>query len=349
MYEARDQEDILKELQDKSTTAASKFEGTLEYEMLASNSIEFAKVEVEIEQAYKAAFADTAADVGDDYLSMKTGEQGVVRKQAVAAVGVVTAIGTGTVTKGSIFATPAGTQFAAKETTKIVKSGDVDVEALVAGTGGNVAAGTITLIPASIPGIISVTNQAETHGGYDREGNADLLTRYHIKVRMPATSGNPWHYIEWATSVEGVGSAKCTRAWAGPNTVKVIIIDSNMQEADQALITKTYDYIESVRPLGAVVTVVSAKTKGINVTFTKVGTFDAEAFAAAVKTYLMTIERASMLSGEAAYVSIANIGRLIIDAGGATDYESLKLNDVAGNVVLSDEELPALGVVKVDG
>lgn len=60
MFEARDQEDILAELQAASTVDASTIEGTFEYDVLASNSIEFAKVEVELQQAYRAAFADTS-------------------------------------------------------------------------------------------------------------------------------------------------------------------------------------------------------------------------------------------------------------------------------------------------
>ena len=72
MYEAREQEDILAELQEASATPASKIEGTFENDMLASNSIEFAKLEVELEQAYKAAFAETS---WGDYLTMIAAER----------------------------------------------------------------------------------------------------------------------------------------------------------------------------------------------------------------------------------------------------------------------------------
>ena len=52
MYQAREQPDILKELQEESKTDAAKFEGTFEYDMLAANALEFSKVELELEQAY---------------------------------------------------------------------------------------------------------------------------------------------------------------------------------------------------------------------------------------------------------------------------------------------------------
>ena len=90
MYEAREQEDILAELQEASATPASKIEGTFENDMLASNSIEFAKMEVELEQAYKAAFAETS---WGDYLTMIAAQFGVDRKRAGKAKGTVTVTG----------------------------------------------------------------------------------------------------------------------------------------------------------------------------------------------------------------------------------------------------------------
>ena len=54
MYVARDQNEILQELQRQSGIEASKIEGTFENDVLASNSFEFAKSEVEIEQIRRA-------------------------------------------------------------------------------------------------------------------------------------------------------------------------------------------------------------------------------------------------------------------------------------------------------
>ena len=39
MYRAREQKDILREMQDWSNTPASKIEGMFEYDMLAANSV----------------------------------------------------------------------------------------------------------------------------------------------------------------------------------------------------------------------------------------------------------------------------------------------------------------------
>lgn len=350
-YTAREQADILAELQDWSEVEASNIEGSFEYDVLASNSIEFAKVEVELEQLYKAVFADTS---WGDFLTLQAAESGVIRKSATSAIGTVTVSGTGTVSAGSIFATAAGVRFTADEDTVITGSGDVAVTASVAGTSGNVAAGTIVNIPLSIPGITAVTNAEAMTDGYDEESDEDLLSRYLIKVRMPATSGNPWHYYEWATAVEGVGSARIIRAWNGPNTVKVIIVDSNLAEASDTLVEKVAAYIEENRPIGAKVTVVSATAHKINVSArVTLGSFDEAAFTSAVSAYLLTLARnavavSSTASSAAQYVSLAQIGSLILTAGGAKDYDSLLINGEAANVPLGTEEVPSLGEVEID-
>lgn len=55
-YESRTQEEILKELQEWSATAAAEFEGTFEYDVFSSNAIEFQKIELELEEVYQASF-----------------------------------------------------------------------------------------------------------------------------------------------------------------------------------------------------------------------------------------------------------------------------------------------------
>jgi len=345
VYEAREQADIMTELQAASTVDASKIEGTFEYDVLSSNSIEFAKVEVELEQAYKAAFADTS---WGDYLTMRAEEAGVIRKAAVKAIGTVTVSGNGTLPAGSTFATSDGTQFVTDAAVVITKSGDVAVTAVTAGSAGNTAAGTIVLIPMSIPGITTVTNATATHDGYDEETDADLLSRYLLHVRTPGTSGNKYHYIEWATSVSGVGAAKCIPVWNGPTTVKVIVVDSNFAAASTTLVQKVADYIETVRPVGAVVTVVSAVPVVINIVATIAGSINQGAFETAIKAYFTSMVKASISNSTSSSVSINKVGSLLYEAGGVTDYSNLQLNGGTTNIAISADELAALGTVTIN-
>lgn len=61
MYRAREYNEILKELQDLSNSDLSKIEGTFSHDILSSNSLEFAKLELEIAAAYRNNFGDTAS------------------------------------------------------------------------------------------------------------------------------------------------------------------------------------------------------------------------------------------------------------------------------------------------
>ncbi|WP_443871921.1 baseplate J/gp47 family protein, partial [Megamonas funiformis] len=125
MYKARDQKDILQEMINSSRAKTGLFEGTFQYDALASNSIEFAKAEVELEELNKVAFADTSYG---EYLTMLAKQYGVIRKEATKAIGVLTVKGTGTVYAGATFATESGIQFVATENTDI-KENDEETDA----------------------------------------------------------------------------------------------------------------------------------------------------------------------------------------------------------------------------
>ena len=56
MYKARDQKNILQEMINSSRAKTGLFEGTFQYDALASNSIEFAKAEVELEEFKQSCF-----------------------------------------------------------------------------------------------------------------------------------------------------------------------------------------------------------------------------------------------------------------------------------------------------
>ena len=243
MYEAREQSDILTELQQNVGSDASSYEGTFTYDVLASNSIEFSKEEVELEQAYKASFARSS---WGEYLEMRAEEHGIFRKNAIKAIGKVTVSGNGIVPLGSIFQTGTGISFKTTKAVTISKSGDIPVECTTAGTVGNVAAKTITKIPMSIPGISSVMNAAAMHDGFNEEDDDSLFNRLLFKVRQPATSGNRNEYLQWATSVAGVGKAVIKPLWNGNGTVKVLITDVNGGPASSDLQSKVDPYL---RPL----------------------------------------------------------------------------------------------------
>lgn len=335
MYEAESQEDILKRLQLNAGSQVSSFEGTFAYDVLASNSIEFAKQEVEREEMYKAAFAETASG---DYLTLIAEDHGVTRKEATAAVGNVVVKGNGTIPVGTLFQTESGISFTTTTTTTAVKNeATIPVQCTEAGTVGNVGANTVTVIPMSIPGITSVTNIEPMTDGFDQESDDDLYERFHFHVTQPAISGNCNDYIEWASSIAGVGHVKVLPIWNGPGTVKVLVTDANREPASPALLNKVITYIESVRPIGPEVTVVAPSLFDLAIKLTVTsGDGDADY----IKTMLNKYFVSRNFTGTT--ISYAKVGNMILtdDKTGVDDYSGLLINDATGNISVTDDQIP---------
>lgn len=344
MYEAHEQDEILTELQQNVGDDASSYEGTFTYDVLAANSIEFAKQEVEREQAYKAAFADTS---WGEYLTMRAKEHGVVRRQAVKAVGTVTITGTGVVPLNSMFQTESGITFQTTKSVTITQSGEVPVECLTGGAIGNVAAGTITVIPMTIPGISSVTNPEATYDGFDEEDDASLYNRLIFKVRQPATSGNKNEYIQWVTSIAGVGKVVVLPLWNGNGTVKVLLTDSNGNPASESLQKTVADYIESVRPIGATVTVAAPDIFEVKIAITPLDSKNANA--AAIKTVVNAYFGSHQFTN--IRVTCAMIGKMILEDSscGVNDYESLTVNGSSTMVTVITEQIAQCTEVTING
>lgn len=204
---------------------------------------------------------------------------------------------------------------------------------------GNVAPGTITEIPYSIPNVYSVTNKEKCTDGADEEKDDALLSRLLFRVRQPITSGNANHYRAWAMSVDGVGNCKVIPLWNGNGTVKVIIVTAENESASEELINKVAEYIESERPIGATVTVVSPAPLAVNITAEVYGAANTDAVKEAVSAYFKNT------GFSLSYVSLAQIGRIILGVNGITDYKDLKLNGKAENITLTNEEIPVAGKV----
>lgn len=322
-------------------TDKTAIEGSFARDMIDTNTVEFENSYAEMAMLRDAAFAETA---WGDYLTLRAEEFGIQRKQAVKANGKVTVAGQSGayIIRGSLFQTKDGLRFYTTESATIPADGteaDIAVQAADTGVKGNVAPGTITEIPYSIPNVYSVTNPEKCTDGADEESDAALLARLLFRVRQPITSGNANHYRSWAMSVDGVGNCKVIPLWNGNGTVKVIIVTAENESASSELIQKVARYIESQRPIGATVTVVSPAPVSVDITAEVYGTVNADAVTAAVSAYFKNT------GFSLSYVSLAQIGRLILGVNGITDYRNLKLSGKAENIRLTNEQIPVVGKV----
>lgn len=341
MYEAMTYETILQRMLEQVPNTLDKREGSVIYDALAPAAAELAQAYIEMDSNLKLAFADTSRD---EYLAMRAAEMGVDRIAATYAL-----------RKGFFYTADnaplevkPGSRFSIETLnyTAIarISAGQYTLQCEVAGEAGNIPFG--SMLPVDyIEGLAKAELADILKPGEDEETDASLLARYHFRVRQPITSGNIYHYKQWAREVAGVGDAKIFPLWAGSGTVKVAIADSDLQPAIPALVSTVAQYLETVRPIGATVTVVSATGKTINIAVTVTlaagvglqGVY--ESFTTAVQAYLKEIAFSST------YVSHARIGTLLLAVPGVDDYSGLTLNGVAGNAMLADEEIPVLGSI----
>lgn len=272
---------------------------------------------------------------------------GIERKKATYSQGVVTIRGNGTINIGDLFETEGLVRFEAIEQKNIIDIGNVNIRCVTSGKIGNVPSNAIKKMPITLQGINSCNNELATDGGYDEETDEDLKIRYFERLREPATSGNIYHYKRWAKEVEGVGEARVIPLWQGHTTVKVIIIDSDRQPADNLLVEKVQEYIDpnitgegrGQAPVGAFCTVVSAEPKKIFISVKAIFStnYDKE------QLKLKIVENIKSYLKEIAFkkdiLSYAIIGSKILDIDGVIDYSEFTLNGQTSNIECLQEEV----------
>lgn len=294
--------------------------------------------------------------------------RGIVAKTSSPSSGLLTITnGQGTIQEGAIFETADKTQFKALSTQTVKQGDNIEIECLTAGIIGNVPKNSITIIPATITGIVAVTNEEAFTNGYDAETKEDLLERYYEDLQKPITSGNIYHYKKWAKEVVGVGDAKIKPLWNGDNTVKVVIIDSNKNIPSEELINEVQNYIDpkdkwgcgmGQAPIGAYCTVTGATAKNldISISITLKSGVDLETVKNNIKNSINTYLETVAFDEDTKYISYAKIGAIIMNADGVKDYSAMTINNTTDNIVLIDNNttvevavLKNLTVTEIEG
>lgn len=99
---------------------------------------------------------------------------------------------------------------------------DLPVEAVEAGTAGNVAANAVTRLLVSVTGVTSITNPTPLVGGTDPQEDEPYRTR--ILARYTGSKNwNAEDYESWLLDQEGVGKATVIPLFAGPGTILAIV------------------------------------------------------------------------------------------------------------------------------
>ncbi|MDF2570492.1 MAG: baseplate protein [Sporomusa sp.] len=333
MFENMTYENIMADMLSRVTSDVDKREGSVIYDALAPCAYYLAQTYFDLNNFIDLVSGDTA--VGE-YLDRVVGDYGITRKAATYAIRKITT--TGPVGIGTRW----GLNDATYEVTALLSTNVYSATCEQAGEIGNLYGGTLENID-NVSGVTATLTEIITSGAYE-ETDDNLRSRFYAQIQAPSTSGNADNYKEWALEVTNVGDAKVFPLWNGAGTVKVLVVDSNMA-IDVSLPATVAAHIETVRPIGATVTVTSPTSKTINVT-ANVSLDGSEPLAAVQTNFTATLVAYLKDTIFDTYsVSYAKIGSLLLATAGVQDYNTLRVNSGTANITVADTEMPLAGTV----
>lgn len=347
MFEEMTPEKIKEEMLNALGTDINIQEGSYTDTLLSPVSLAIWKVYEGMKALLPIVYID---ETSGPYIDKRCSEVGITRKPGTKAKVVLhfTGAENALVPIGTVFLTPTGLEFVTKHSATVTEgTATASAEAEEVGANYNVTADSIVNQYNSISGINSVTNPLPAEGGADPESDADLVKRYYNYKRKPPTSGNVYHYEQWAMEVPGVGAVKVTPLADGPGTVKVLIVGPDKQPVDNEIVSACSEHMEKNRPVGAAVTVKSPEALPIHVSAQVTVRLGAtkelvrQKFTAAIDEYLKNISftRYELLYNQIAYQ--------LLGIEGVEDYTELTVNGAADNIVIGAEQVPILGTVEV--
>lgn len=305
-----------------------------------------------LEWVSRQLFGDTAER---EFLIRLAAKYGITPTPATFATGTVTATGTiAFIPLGTVLVRDDGATYqVTAEATIAGVSSAVSVQAVAAGSAGNLAEGETLSFESPISGVDSTATVSEPGiaDGLDEEKTEDFRARYLLRRRDPPAGGSDQDYEAWALAVAGVTRAWVYRHELGLGTVVVrFVLDT---EADifptVGKVAEVQAAIEADRPTTAEPTVEAPVELPVN--FTIAVTPDTAAVRAAVEAELVDLfyrvaePGDGVLDGDGIYggtVLISAMRTAIGVAEGSTNYV---LTVPAADVVPAVGELAQLGVV----
>lgn len=320
-----------------------KREGSFVSNMVSPVGVEFAKYYMELDNILSIMFLE---DATNEFLDKKVYDFGIYRKMGTSARGTIKVIGTnGTfVPKGSEVLSQGELVFYTLNDTWIEnEEAIIEVEASNVGVDFNIIANSIDKFAKKIDGVSSVTNEEEFKEGTDAETDEELRERFFEIIRRPATSGNIYHYEQWAKEIDGINQARVKPLWDGAGTVKVIVSNNNNIVEDE-IVQKCQEHIDSVRPIGASVTVITPNALDITVS-ANIYIENGYDSVRAKLDFEQNLEK--YLSNCTDTVVYTRVASCLGSVEGVKDYSELKLNGGISNISFDDEKLPKIKSIEL--
>ena len=333
---------ILYRLKEKVQNPASKIEGSFTYDNLSSVANELAKFySYEVGTLLDRIHIDTAA--AEDLDRLGKFEHNIQRLDATYEEAVFKIYGENgkTVADGTgIKSEDTGVVFYVRGDYIIGDSGVVTVAGIAAakGSGYRLYPNAKLKFLERYIGLSKVEIDTVSSGGYDRESDENYRKRIHESEANVVGYGNVAWYKATAKSVTGVDKVKVIDLARGPGTVDVLIVAKGNEPANETLIKKVKDVIESNRLAGADVQIKAANTYPINISATirvKNETYLEDIkteFKKSLNTYFSDLDFDTSLKQRVSYAKILG---LLLNIASVTDVDSMILNK--GNISIDIE------------
>ena len=283
------------------------------------------------------------------YLDYHAETRGITRGAAEKAAGVIRFAAADKVTaacpieKGTVCMTAEGVRFETTEDAAIAVGSqwaDVPAQAVEAGTGGNVIAGTVTLLSAMPVGVVQCTNPAAFSGGCDAESDEALRRRVLASYQRLPNGANAAYYEQEAMRYPGVAAAKAVGRARGIGTVNVVIA-THAGVPDAALLAAVDTDLQKKREIAVDVKVLAPAVETVAVT-AALKAAPGYTFAEVKAGAQSALE--ALFTGELLGKSVTT-ARLLTLLCGVEGVENVHLTAPAADVAVDATELPMLGTV----
>ena len=285
------------------------------------------------------------------YLDYHAETRGITRGAAEKATGVIRFAAADKVTaacpieKGAVCMTAEGVRFETTEDAAIAVGSqwaDVPAQAVEAGAGGNVIAGTVTLLSAMPVGVVQCTNPTAFSGGCDAESDEALRGRVLASYQRLPNGANAAYYEQEAMRYPGVAAAKAVGRARGIGTVNVVIA-THAGVPDAALLAAVETDLQKKREIAVDVKVLAPAVETVAVT-AALKAAPGYTFAEAKAGAQSALE--ALFTGELLGKSVTT-ARLLTLLCGVEGVENVHLTAPAADVAVGSTELPMLGTVTI--
>lgn len=285
------------------------------------------------------------------YLDYHAETRGITRAAAEKAAGTLRFAAADKVTaacpieKGTVCMTAEGVRFETTEDAAIAVGSqwaDVPAQAVEAGAGGNVIAGTVTLLSAMPVGVVQCTNPTAFSGGCDAESDEALRGRVLASYQRLPNGANAAYYEQEAMRYPGVAAAKAVGRARGIGTVNVVIA-THAGVPDAALLAAVETDLQKKREIAVDVKVLAPTVETVAVT-AALKAAPGYTFAEVKAGAQSALEE--LFTGELLGKSVTT-ARLLTLLCGVEGVENVHLTAPAADVAVGSTELPMLGTVTI--